>query len=137
MHPHLDAGDVAVEDRRGHRAERRSGMEAALQDEDAVVEADKNVTELAAQAEPDVLLGPRVELELAAQATAQDVDAAHHGPLQKAPAHDRYDGVAVSRGSVPHLARAARCARGSGRRAPSRVGWTAAPAAPRASRAAR
>ena len=76
MHAHLDTRHVRVEDRRRHRSERRAGVEAALQDQQPVVEADKRMAKGSPETEPDRLSRLGVQLELAAQAAAEDLDAA-------------------------------------------------------------
>src|SRR5205823_12844612 len=50
VHPNLDAGDVAVEDRRDQRPARRAGVEAALEAEQSIAPAGERVPDNAAEA---------------------------------------------------------------------------------------
>jgi len=56
MRVHLNARDVAVEDRRDEAPEQRAGVEARLQDDQAVLEGDERLRQIAAQAEENLLI---------------------------------------------------------------------------------
>src|SRR5581483_659013 len=86
---HLDAGDVAVVDRRRHRAERRPGVETALQDHEPVVEAHERMAEVAAEAEADGLAVVHRAIELAAQPLRKDLGTADERSAKERPRLDR------------------------------------------------
>src|SRR6476646_3633062 len=73
VHPNLNPGDVAVEDRRRLRAESRTCVKAALQDDETVIEADERMSEIAANAEADGLAFEHVPCQLTLEAAREDL----------------------------------------------------------------
>src|SRR5438270_350662 len=68
----LDAGHVLVVEGRRQRPEGRPGVEARLDDQQALVERDERVAEAAAQAEEDILVLGDLPLDFAHDASAEE-----------------------------------------------------------------
>ena len=111
MHPHLNAGDVAVEDRGGLRSEGRAGVEAALQDEQTILETDQGVTQIAPEAQADLLAVARLAGSSSRRSRPSDSGPPTFG--RGSPAETRPDLDRLSRNQIRAHARGRRRGRAS------------------------